>query len=164
MRGDGVIIYVLIMACHSDRARTLSVGEFTSPRGGAEPRPPHHYPLRADLDKGGLKVGQGWERIPSTGRQSASLRSPESGAGREGLGTGDWGLGTRLSVASCARASSPRGTGGSGLALIEAGYYKRNNICSNLRITHKIKHTPILQNEAVNPFRINESFPRRAHN
>jgi hypothetical protein len=29
-----------------------------------------------------------------------------------------------------------------------AGYYKRNNMYSNLRITYKIKHTLILQNEA----------------
>jgi hypothetical protein len=31
-----------------------------------------------------------------------------------------------------------------------------NNLIYKVRITYKIKHTPILQNEADNPFRINK--------
>jgi hypothetical protein len=83
----------------------------------------------------------------------------------QGVGTRDWGLGAKLSVASCVRASSPRGIGGLGSSnLSAAGYYKRNNICNNIHTTYKIKHTPFLQNKAVRSFRINEFFPRKAHN
>jgi hypothetical protein len=155
------IRYVLYMACHNNRAWTLNWRWAWPLRGSGavwchsgDPAPagspcgrvkPPLLPARAGLDTGGLKVGQRWERILSTDRQSASLGSPESGAGREGLGTGDSGP---ESMASCVRASSPRGTGGSGLALSAAGYYKRNNLYNNIHITYKIKHTPILQNEA----------------
>jgi len=56
-------IYVSYMSCHNDRGRTLSVGECNSPRGGVKAPLQHHYPLRAELDKGGLKVEPIWERI-----------------------------------------------------------------------------------------------------
>jgi hypothetical protein len=131
-----VKVYVLIMACHSDRARTLSSGDPApagSPRGGV--KPPLHLPLRADLHKGRLKVELAWVRMPSTDRQSASLGSPESGAGREGLGTGGWGLGARLSMASCVPASSSLGIVDRGLGSSRrstAGYCKPNNIYINI--------------------------------
>jgi hypothetical protein len=62
------------------------------------------------------------------------------------LGTRDWGLGARLSVASSVSASSPQGTGDRGLgpgSESAAGYYKRNNTYINVHTTYKIKHTPV---------------------
>jgi hypothetical protein len=56
----------------------------------------------------------------------------------QGLGTRDWGLGARLSVASCVRASSPPETRDWGLesgSENAAGYYERNNICNNIHTT-----------------------------
>src|SRR5207245_884918 len=47
------------MSCHRYRARTLSSGEFTSPRGGVKPPPPHHYPLRADHEANEKAKGKG---------------------------------------------------------------------------------------------------------
>jgi hypothetical protein len=43
-----------------------------------------------------------------------------------------------------------------------AGYYLKIDYNSIIHISHKIKHPPILQNKAVNPFGINKSFPFRA--
>jgi hypothetical protein len=41
------VIYVLYMSCYSDHSRTLTL--------------PWAWPLRAELDKGGLKVEPAWE-------------------------------------------------------------------------------------------------------
>jgi hypothetical protein len=43
-----------------------------SPLGGVRPPLQHHYPLRAELDNGGLNVGPAWERklIEKTGVNS----------------------------------------------------------------------------------------------
>jgi hypothetical protein len=69
----------------------------------------------------------------------------------QGLGTRDWGLGARLSVASCVRASSPPGTGDRGLgsgSLSPTGYYKMNNVYDRTHITYKIKHTPVFAKQS----------------
>jgi hypothetical protein len=68
------------------------------------------------------------------GRESSSIT--------QDLGTRDWGLET--------------------CRLCTAGYYLRIDNNSIIHISHKIKHPPILQNEAVNPFGINKSYPFRA--
>jgi hypothetical protein len=47
------------MSCHSDRARTFSIGEFASPRGGVKPPPLRHYPLRADHEANQKAKGKG---------------------------------------------------------------------------------------------------------
>jgi hypothetical protein len=127
---------------------------------------PWTWPLCAGLDKGGLKVELAWERFLN-----------------ESTGPGDWGLGARLSMASCARASSPPGTGGSGLAVWSRQDITKGTIyivtyvlpiklntprfcktkpftpleSTNLSRGGRIIDTKsrVLQNEAVNPFRIN---------
>jgi hypothetical protein len=60
--GDGVILYVSIMSCHSDRAWTLSIGDPApagSPRGGVKPPPQHHYPPRPDHEANQKAKGKG---------------------------------------------------------------------------------------------------------
>jgi hypothetical protein len=47
------------MSWRTDRPRTLSVGDFNSPRGGAKPPRLHQYPLRADHEANLKAKGKG---------------------------------------------------------------------------------------------------------
>jgi hypothetical protein len=85
-------IYPSYMSCHNDRARTLSMGESTSPRCGAMPPPLHHYPLRNELDKGGLKVEPTWERkLTQNKRLTCYFRRSIDGRVRDRVSTQDEG-------------------------------------------------------------------------